>query len=518
MSETKPSLSLLKRFLSWPSGAARNVLAQCPSDQNYYCALGVLVWLTSLLAGCGMALMLSQTGSVGWQALMGGGAWFLCILNLDRFLLLTTTDNQGWKRLVPVARILLSLCLAIIIGEHIVQYLFRNEINNQLVQERLTAQRSNYDKAREGHPEVNTITTEKERKQGEIERKQAEVQRLRDDYIKEAEGSAGSGIRGKGPLYAQKERDYLAAQAEKQKLDQELKEIDRRLETKNNEIKATAATANAAKADEKGFLAYHRALFAIIRQDPTLLMLYIVISAAMIMFEVTPLISKLSAKVRLYDQVLVAEERRNKENLEKHSDEQEQTRGREVAVKAMIGEKMNEIEISIVERVTDAAKNNDFKGLSLEDAALARSFIAEANGRIAAQVKPRNTDGSHESTRAGGETGASSDGMMTDDTAGENNPSSVTVFLTGTENPSSFTVIFRRPPDQVRGSDLLYTLAGLEQQRPPSDEPHVPLHEYRVSNTRGEEINPDERLFRQMGEDRSVYLSPFELTVSNAEN
>jgi len=163
-----------------------------------------------------MALMLDQTGGSIWRAVGGGVFWFLCVLNLDRFLLLASYESSGWKKLMPVARILLSLCIAIIIGEHVVQYIFHNEINYQLSQERLEAKRANYDKALQGFPEIAALNDEKKRKQSDIDRNEVEVTKLRDDYIKEAEGTAGSRIRGKGPLYEQKQRDYetaLGAQA-----------------------------------------------------------------------------------------------------------------------------------------------------------------------------------------------------------------------------------------------------------------------------------------------------------------
>lgn len=514
MSDTKPSLGLIKRLLSWPSGAVNSVLAQCPSDQNYYCALGVLVWLTSLLAGCGMALMLSQTGSVGWQALAGGGSWFLCILNLDRFLLIATTEGKGWKRLVPFARILLSLCLAIIIGEHVVQYLFRNEINNQLAQERLATRRFNYDKAKEAHPEFGLLISDKEKKQAEIDAKQAEVLKLRDEYIKEAEGSAGSGIRGKGPLYEQKQRDYLTALGEKQKLDKELEELDRRLNEKNGEIKNAAKDADEAKANERGFLAYHRALFAIIRQDATLLLLYIVISSAMIMFEVTPLVSKLSGKERLYDRVLEDEEERRREGVEENREEERQEAEKAAALRAQINGKLEELKLHKVEQVANAVKNNEFAGLAAEDAELARGFKARVDAEITARLGRRNPGGAQEPPRPAVDVGAAGNG----DTADVEDASSVNVVLADEDAPSSFTIVFRCPPGEVLGRDLIYSLAGLERQRPPGDSPRVALHECRVANANDKEINPDAPLFPQLGGEPSVFLSSSEVTVSEADN
>src|SRR5262249_25802025 len=149
------------------------------------------------------------------------------------FLLLGNYDNNGWKKLVPLSRFLLSLCLAIVIGEHVVQFIFHKSIDNQLAQEKLDAQRDNYEKALQGFPEIAVLTEERTRKLAEIEKSKNEIAKLRTDYIGEAEGTAGSRVRGKGPLYEQKERDYRVALATQQELERELKEIQSRLDAKN---------------------------------------------------------------------------------------------------------------------------------------------------------------------------------------------------------------------------------------------------------------------------------------------
>lgn len=146
-------LSGFKCFLAWPSGAVTYVLALCPAGVNFYVGLGTLVWFNSWLGGRWMGLMLSETTGSAVLAVAGVSFWFFCVLSLDRFLLLVRNDSSGWKKMMPVSHILLSLCLSIIIGEHVVQFIFRNENNYQLAREALAAQQSNYDMARHGFPE-----------------------------------------------------------------------------------------------------------------------------------------------------------------------------------------------------------------------------------------------------------------------------------------------------------------------------------------------------------------------------
>jgi hypothetical protein len=490
------------------------VLARCQSEQNYYSSLGALVWFNSLLAGAGMTLMLEQqAGEVSWQVVAGGAFWSLCVLNLDRFLLIATGEAKGWKRLMPVGRILLSLCLAIIIGEHVVQFLFRNEINNQRVQEQLDAQRTNYTKARAGFPEADQILEEKGRKQAEIDRKQAEVNRLRDDYIHEAEGTAGSGIIGKGPLFEEKERDYRAAAADRKKLDEEMKAIDARLESVNQQIAGVASTANAAKAGDRGFLANHHALFGIIKGDPTLLFLYLVISSAMILFEITPLATKLGGKGKMHDSILQKEyELKQAEQEETFRAEVARLR-REAADEGRSAEKLSQLHAETLDEVIASVRNDTHASLSPDKSALAEAVRSQVLARVASRLGPPPSVAKDAPAPKGEAADAGAAEALNPEAS-----FSVPVYVNGEEEETAFTLVFRGAREKILGRDLVYSLAGLGRQRPADVAPHVQFHECRLSNARGDTIEPDEPLFAQIGGDGAVYLSPFEPTVSDAEN
>jgi hypothetical protein len=505
-SEETSTLSRLKRFLLWPSGAVAHVLVNCTSELNFYIGLGTLVWFNSILAGCGMGLMLSETTGSSFKAMMGGIFWFLCVLNLDRFLLLVRTDNTGWKKLMPFSRILLSLCLSIIIGEHVVQFIFHNEINNQLAQDALAAQQLNYEKARGGFPEIALLLEEKRRKQAEIDRKTDEVSRLRDAYIAEAEGTAGSRIKGKGPLFEQKERDYHAAQEEQQKLEDEVKEIDGRLQAKNAELQRVADTANQAKASERGGLAFHRALFEIIRHDFTLLVLYLVITTAMILFEITPLIAKLGGKGRLHDHILEREiERRKSEEDGRHAAQLQNIKN-EAQSESAFAERVSQLRLNTLNEVADSIQSGTDTQLSEDKAAVAKVIKEHVFSSIISRFAQKQ--------------GEQKTADPENDGAGLDAESSlaVSVILGGEEGQTPFTIVFRQPHEKVRGSDLVYALAGLEKQRPVGSKPRVPLHDCAAMNSEGERIKLSDLLFPQISPSNMVYLSPFEPTVSNADN
>lgn len=499
-------MGMFKKFLLWPSGAIPGVLARCPSELGFYVTLGILIFFNSALAGCGMALMLGQSGASSWAAAAGGLFWFLCVLNLDRFLQMTGNDSKGIKKLMPVVRVLLSLCLAVIVGEHVVQFLFRSEINDQLAQEGLEAQRANYNKALEGYPEIAALMEEKTMKQGAAERKEEEVGRLRDDYIKEAEGTAGSRIKGKGPLFEQKQRDYQTALAERRQLEDELKVINDRLEEKSAQLRRVVNSANEAKAGSKGFLAFHHALFEIIKRDFTLLTLYLVIITAMTLFEALPQISKFAGKGRLHDHLAEKQlEFRKREEEERHETGL-LSLNRESQSKADFAVRVARLQADTLNEVTSSIQNDTDAQLSGDKAALAKAMKDYVYGNILAQMRRDRPCAEAIEVET----------SKTDLEPSDSSAVSVVLGEEGGEEP--FTIIFNQPQEEVRGSDLIYALAGLERLRPAGAKPRVPLHECTVTNADGEKIELNTMLFTQIGPSNAVYLSPFEPTVSNAEN
>jgi Domain of unknown function (DUF4407) len=500
------SLSRIRRLLSWPSGVIPSLLAQCPSEQNYYCGLGILVWFNSMLAGGGMALMLSQTTASGLKAIAGGAFWFLCILNLDRFLLLATYENTGWKRLMPVSRFLLSLCLAIIIGEHVVQYIFHNEINNQLAQEKLSAQQHNRDMALQSFPEIAALNDEKSRKQAAIEKAKDQVAALRAAYIGEAEGTAGTHIRGKGPLYEQKQRDYKVALSERESLQTELQEIQNRLDTKTEQLEAAIKPANEAKDRDRGFLSYHRALFEIIKRDITLLFLYIVISLAMILFEITPLLSKLGGKARLHDLLAAKETELKKSEEEGRYEARLRQLKNDTDNDIAVNNTAHELTADTLEEVAAAIRTNTQSSLSVDQAELAKLLMRRIHGNLNSRLI----------SNSGKESERSQDRSEVASSSGVS--ASVTVITRDDVLERSFDIDYWVPRETVMGSDLINQLVGLKLKSPVKAAAHIPVANYRVTNASGESIKPNAPLFSQLNGAHTVYLSLFEPTASQEAN
>ncbi len=472
--------SVLKKVLSWPSGAAESILSRCSQPvQSYYCALGSAVYVASSLSGLGMVRVAHQVSGSLMAALIIAPCWAGIVLVLDRLLLMTTRHGAAtiWGKVLPFVRIALSIALSLLIGEQIVQWFFVNEINNELAQERLEAQKTNLDRAGEAVPELAGMTQDKRNKEIRLERKEAEVSELRDAYIREAEGTAGSLLRGKGPLFEQKKVDYDRAVRELDQFREELAGLDARMQEKFRDLQAIARPANEAKAAEKGFMANHRALFRVIGKDWMLLGLYVALSFVMVAMEMIPLLAKLNHGEDMYDRLADADSFLRETQLEQET---------ELSRHALIAE-------------SSYTKALDETRWTIEMQALNRA------------AQPASADSAAEIPDSGGLDGVAQEiarsRLMQALRARQVEPFSVTVLPDGDVGDAPFVLVFQHSKNELRGSDISFSLSALGQQRPHRDGMRIPFDECAVTNAFGEAIQMERPLLPQLKGQEVVCLS-----------
>jgi len=298
-----------KNFLAWPSGALMSLISSYPAEQNFYIQLGTVVWLVAFIGGAGMMLNLRTTGGSHLVSLLGGVLWFLIIVNLDRFLLMVRSDGSGWvDKGKLILRITLALCISIVVGESVIQYLLRNEIRAELQSQSLAASTANHNKALGGFPEIAAFRREVADKQSDLRMKDKEIADLRQAAMKELDGNAASGQKGDGPFYREKRAAVEVAVSERRKLEEGLASIQGKLDQKEIEFQATLAPVNVAARNESGLVANQRALFAVIKRDPATGVPYAALSLIMVLIEITPLVAKLGRKRSIHDTLLAQQE------------------------------------------------------------------------------------------------------------------------------------------------------------------------------------------------------------------
>ncbi|MEO3786954.1 DUF4407 domain-containing protein [Actinocorallia sp. B10E7] len=118
--------------LIWLSGAQPAILERTPGDRAKYQGIGGAVLTTATLAGVSMFFALQMALRAPWYAALPISlVWFLAILNLDRWLVVSIQrGNRAW--LVALPRLLMALLFGFIISTPLVLRIFQPEIETEI--------------------------------------------------------------------------------------------------------------------------------------------------------------------------------------------------------------------------------------------------------------------------------------------------------------------------------------------------------------------------------------------------
>jgi len=113
----------------------------------------------------------------------------------------------------------LAIIIAVVISKPLELKIFEKEINQVLLEQKNELTLANKNQiAEQFTPTVEGLQNDIKSLQSQVDTKEAEVNALYDVYINEAEGTAGTKLLGKGPVYAEKREKHDAALAELQQL------------------------------------------------------------------------------------------------------------------------------------------------------------------------------------------------------------------------------------------------------------------------------------------------------------
>ncbi|MFS4466809.1 DUF4407 domain-containing protein [Maribacter sp. 2210JD10-5] len=209
---------MLQNFFIGCSGADSNILKTCSQgEQNKYAGIGATVFFTAVMAFIASSYALYTVFDSVYTAVFFGFIWGLLIFNLDRFIVSTIKkrDNFGKEVLQATPRILLAIIIAIVISKPLEMKIFEKEINQVLLEQKNEMTLANKEQlALQYTPKVTQLNQDIASLKNEIATKEAETNALYDIYISEAEGTAGTKLLGKGPVYAEKREKHDTALAE----------------------------------------------------------------------------------------------------------------------------------------------------------------------------------------------------------------------------------------------------------------------------------------------------------------
>lgn len=215
---------MLQHFFMLCSGADTDILKTCSKgEQNKYAGIGATVFFTAVMAFIASAYALFTVFDNSYASIFFGLIWGLLIFNLDRFIVSTIKKTNSIKSefLQATPRIILAVIIAIVISKPLEMKLFEKEIDQVLLEEKNAMTLANKEQiATQYTPKTEQLKAEILGLKNEIISKEAETNALYDTYISEAEGTAGTKILGKGPVYQEKRDKHDAALTELQQLKQ----------------------------------------------------------------------------------------------------------------------------------------------------------------------------------------------------------------------------------------------------------------------------------------------------------
>ncbi len=213
---------MIQRFFILCSGADASILDTCsPGERNKYAGIGATVFFTAVMAFLAAGYALYTVFDNVYSALGFGLIWGLLIFNLDRFIVSTIKKRNSFKSefLQATPRILLAVIIAVVISKPLEMKIFEKEIDRVLLEQKNEFTLANKNQiAQQYTPVVEELEQDIADLKAEVAAKEAETNALYDTYISEAEGTAGTMLLGKGPVYKEKREKHDAALLELREL------------------------------------------------------------------------------------------------------------------------------------------------------------------------------------------------------------------------------------------------------------------------------------------------------------
>ncbi|OUR98378.1 hypothetical protein A9Q86_15130 [Flavobacteriales bacterium 33_180_T64] len=213
---------MLKKFFIICSGSDTDILDNCSiGEQNKFAGIGATVFFTAVMAFIACSYALYTVFDNAYTAIGFGLVWGLLIFNLDRFIVSTIKKrNNIIDEIIQAApRLILAVIIAIVISKPLELKIFEKEINQVLLEQKNDLTLANQTQiAQQFTPNVEALEADISTLQSQITTKETEVNALYSVYISEAEGTAGTQLLGKGPVYKEKREKHDAALAELQQL------------------------------------------------------------------------------------------------------------------------------------------------------------------------------------------------------------------------------------------------------------------------------------------------------------
>lgn len=302
-----PEPGKFTRLLWWFSTAIPELIKQCQSDQNRAKIIGAGVVFTWLYATVAWIYFWSINISSIWLAIPLGLLIGFGILSIDRMLI--ASINKKKKSWIAITfRVVLALLLGAFIAQPILLWMFDKDIGQEIaiVQDKKVQEKRQLLQDIYASEKVELLNRQ-QAILGQKLSKYAALELAEQDYLKEIDGTGGSGKYGIAGIAREKEKAYQRAEDSYQSIEastsEELTLINNRLLAVDSTINAETESFKKNKLSE-GFLIRVSALQHLFEKDEhfALRKRYYLILIILVFFELIPIISKLYLPTGSYDE------------------------------------------------------------------------------------------------------------------------------------------------------------------------------------------------------------------------
>jgi hypothetical protein len=307
------------RFLWWLSTAEEELLIGAAIDSNRYSIVGMTVFTTWLFATAAWTYFFSTVTNNVLLSLPLGLLMGFIILTIDRALI-KSINRQMKNRWLPIVfRIVLASVIGMFMAQPALLYMFKKEIKLQVAADNTNRQIANRQQLDSLFRfQKDGLLEEKNKLQQEAALRYEGVQGARENFLKETDGSGGTGKVGIKAIAIAKRNEY-------QKLDTEYQQFMVQQQPKfiliDSSLKAIELTRNKQEGSfagyfNDGFLTQIEALQHLLQNHPALQYRYYLLMAILLLIELMPLLSKLLLPAGTYDEKVRLREALEKEMAE----------------------------------------------------------------------------------------------------------------------------------------------------------------------------------------------------------
>lgn len=305
-SKNEPENDQMAEVLWWFSTAIKELIQDCTVDRNRYKILGSAMLFTWLYATLAWGYFWSTNSDspflfVSLGIFMGG-----FVLSIDR--VLVSSINKKRMNIVAIGlRVIMALCIGAFLAQPIILFIFSSDVDREipiLLDKKLAEKKIEVEQVYQSRKEE--LLANKKRIEDDLKKKSDLAIEKQNDYLKEIDGTGGSGKYGIAGIAEAKRNGYMAVKSDFEKTEkntaEELEKITKELDEINQKV--TKSVADFEKTlDGKGFLIKKEALQSLFDKDKThgLQNQYYLLMVILTLFELIPIISKLFMSYGAYD-------------------------------------------------------------------------------------------------------------------------------------------------------------------------------------------------------------------------